>query len=528
MENVEVFLIGLFVAVAGLTSLARKLSVPYPIVLVVAGLVLGFLPGVPEVELPPDLVLVIFLPPLLYYAAFFSSPRDLRAELPGISLFALGLVLVTMCVVAVVAHAVVDGLPWAVAFALGAIVSPTDPIAATAIMRRLGAPRRIVTIVEGESLANDATALVAYRLAVGAAVGGSFSLTQAALEFVVASFGGAAVGLAAGWLIAEVRRRLDDPPVEITISLLTGYAAYVPAEQLGLSGILAAVAAGLYIGWRSPEIASPRMRIQGFATWDILVFLLNATLFLLIGLQLEAILDRLAGRPVATLIGYAALISAVVVAVRIAWLFTTPHEIRALDGRPADRERRLDARARLVIGWAGMRGAVSLAAALALPLETETGAPFPHRDLILLLVFAVILSTLVLQGLTLPALIRRLGIRDDGAEEEREELQARLATAEAALAELDALAGEPWTRPDTIERMRRLFDYRRRRFAARGGAVHDDGYEERSLAYQRSLRAVIAAQRRALIRLRNEGAISDQVMRAVERELDLEETRLEI
>jgi Na+/H+ antiporter len=528
MEHVEVFLIGLFVAVAGLTSLARALNLPYPIVLVLAGLMLGFVPAVPDIELAPELVLVIFLPPLLYHAAFFSSPRDLRVDMRGISLTAVGLVLVTTAVVAVVAHEVIDGLPWAAAFALGAIVSPTDPVAATAVMRRLGTSRRIVTGVEGESLVNDASALVAYRVAVAAAVGGSFSLVDATLEFVGAVIGGVAIGLAVAWLIAEVRRRIDDPPVEITISLLTGYAAYVPAEQVDASGVLAAVAAGLYIGRRSPEIASARMRIQGFATWDVLVFLLNATLFLLIGLQLDSILDRLEDRPAGTLIGYAALISAVVVLVRVAWFFTIPYLIRALDRRPSQRARRVGAQARLVMAWAGMRGGVALAAALALPLETDAGAPFPQRDLILLLTFAVIFTTLVLQGLTLPLLIRRLGVRDDGAEEEREELQARLAAADAALAELDALAEEPWTRSDTIDRMRGLFNYRRRRFGARDGTAPDDGLEDRSLAYQRALHEVIAAQRRALIRLRNDGAISDQVMRRLERELDLEETRLEI
>jgi Na+/H+ antiporter len=527
VEHVEVFLIGLFVAVAGLSALARAIRVPYPLVLVLGGLVLGFTPGIPDVELEPDLVLVIFLPPLLYYAAFFSSPRDLRADLRGISLSAVGLVLLTTCAVAVAAHAAIEELSWPAAFALGAVVSPTDPIAATAIMRRLGAPRRIVTLVEGESLVNDATALVAYRVAVAAAVGGSFSLGEAALDFVLSAAGGAVVGLAVGWLIAEVRRRIDDPPIEITISLLTGYAAYVPAEQLGASGVLAAVVAGLHISWVSPHIASARMRIQGFATWDILVFLLNATLFLLIGLQLDMILDGLSGYTAAELLGYAALVSGMVVAMRATWLFTVPYLIRALDRRPSQRERRVGARERLVVSWSGMRGAVSLAAALALPLETDAGAPFPARDLILFLTFAVILVTLVLQGLTLPALVRRLGVRDDGSAE-REEALARLETARAALAQLDELEAADWTRDDTIERMRGMYRYRTRRFGARTGEVEDDGYEDRTLAYQRAVQDVIGAQRRALIDLRRQGAIGDDVLRRIERELDLEETRLEI
>src|ERR671910_2349525 len=371
MEHIEIFLIGLFVAVAGLSTLARVLSIPYPILLVLGGLAMGVIPGLPEVELEPDLVLVIFLPPLLFYAAFQSSWRDLRADARAISLASIGLVLVTTCAVAVIAHEAIEGMPWAMAFALGAIVSPTDPVAATAIMRRLGVPRRLVTVVEGESLVNDAGALIAYRVAVAAAVGGTFSLGEAALDFVVAAIGGVAVGLAAGWVIGQVRRRLDDPPVEITISLLTGYAAYVPAEELGLSGVLAAVAAGLYIGRLSPEISSARMRIQGFSAWDVLVFLLNATLFLLIGLQLNTILDGLEGYSTGELLGYAALIAGTVIVMRIVWSFTMPYVVRALDRRASQRARRGPPAFRMVSPRGGSRGVVPLAAALALPLETD-------------------------------------------------------------------------------------------------------------------------------------------------------------
>jgi monovalent cation/hydrogen antiporter len=528
MEHLEIFLIFLFVAVAGISTVARMLSIPYPILLVLGGLVLGLLPGLPEVQLEPDLVLVIFLPPLLFFAAFNSSWRDLRADARAISLTSIGLVLATTCVVAVIAHEAIDGMPWAMAFALGAIVSPTDPVAATAIMRRLNVPRRVVTIVEGESLVNDASALIAYRVAVAAAVGGTFSLGEAALDFVVAVAGGVAVGLVVAWVIAQVRRRLDDPPVEITVSLLTGYAAYVPAEELGLSGVLAAVAAGLYIGRVSPEISSASMRIQGFSAWGVLVFLLNATLFLLIGLQLNTILDGLSGFSTGELLGYAALIAGTVIVMRIVWSFTTPYIIRALDRRPSQRARRASPAIRLVAAWSGMRGAVSLAAALALPLETDAGAPLPQRDLILFLTFAVIFATLVLQGLTLPALIRALRVRDDGADREREETQARLVAAKAALAALEGLVEEDWTRDDTIERMRGMYDYRLRRFGARAGKVPDDGYEDRSLAYQRAVHAVIEAQHRAVVDLRNQGEIADDVMRQIERELDLEEERLEI
>jgi Na+/H+ antiporter len=527
MHGAELLLLLLMVAVAGLSILARPLRVPYPILLVLGGLLLGFVPGLPVVRLPPELVLVLFLPPLLYVAAFFSSLRDLRADLRAISLTAVGLVLATMSAVAVTAHALVDGLSWGAAFTLGAIVSPTDALAATAVARRLGVPRRLVTVLEGESLINDATALVAYRIAVATAVGGSFVVWEAGLRFVAGVAGGVAVGLIVGWLVAVIRRRLEDPPAEIVLSVVTGYAAYLPAERLGVSAVLAAVTAGLFIGWRAPELASPTTRLLAFSFWEILVYLLNAVLFILVGLQLRPILDQVSGRSAATLLGLAALISAVVIAARFAWGFTIPYLVRALDRRPSQVARRVGARQRLISGWSGMRGAVSLAAALALPLETDSGQPFPERDLIIFVTFGVIFTTLVVQGFTLPALIRRLGVHDDGGEE-REELQARLGAADAALARLEELAGEEWTREDTVERLRGLYQFRRRRLKARAGILEDDGSEDRSLAYQRLVRELLEAQRRAIIRLRNQGVISDGVMHRVERELDLEDSRLEI
>jgi Na+/H+ antiporter len=527
MHTGELLPLGLMVAVAGLIILARPARMPYPILLVLGGLVLGFFPGMPAVELRPELVLVLFLPPLLYWAAFFSSPRDLHADLRAISLAAVGLVLATLGAVAAVAHALVPGLSWAAASTLGAIVAPTDALAATATARRLGVPRRLVTLLEGESLLNDASALVLYRVAVGAVVGGSFRLWEAGLRFVLGAAGGVAIGLGVGWLVAEVRRRMDDPPAEILVSVVTGYAAYLPAERLGASGVLAAVTAGLYLGWRAPEIASVATRLLGFSFWEVLGYLLNAALFVLVGLQLHPIVSGVSGRSVATLIGQAALVSVVVIAVRAAWLFTMPYLIRLLDRRPAQVARRIGARERLVVAWSGMRGAVSLAAALALPLEAAGGRPFPQRNLIVFVTFGVILATLVVQGLTLPLLIRRLGVHDDGGEQ-REELEARLDAANAALARLDELALEDWTRDDTVERLRAMYQFRRRRLKARVGIVEDDGYEDRSLAYQRLVRELLEAQRRAIVRLRNQGAISSDVMHRVERDLDLEDSRLEI
>jgi Na+/H+ antiporter len=522
VEEVELVLVSLLVAVAGLAAAARAVDIPYPIVLVVGGLLLGFVPGLPEVELEPELVLVIFLPPLLYSAAFFANLHDLKRDMRAISLLAVGLVLATMCTVAVVAHMLVDGLSWAAAFALGAIVAPTDPVAATTVARRLAVPRRIVSIVEGESLINDGTALVAYRFAVAAAVGGSFSLLDAGLEFVAGAIGGVLIGLAVGWVISEIRRRIEDVPIEITISLLSGYAAYLPAEALHASGVLAAVTVGIVLGWRAPRISSARMRLQGYAVWDTLVFLLNALLFVLIGLQLPLILDGLAGEPTFTLIGHAAAVSLAVIVTRIAWMNTVPFAIRAVDRRARQRERREGWRFRMIAAWSGMRGSVSLAAALALP------ADFPRRDEVVFLTFSVIFTTLVLQGLTLPALIRRLGVRDDGAEE-REELAGRRAAVEVALERIEDLAGREWTRDDTADRMRRAYEYRRSRLAARAGETDDgDGFEHRSRKYQKMVREVLDSQRAELVRLRNAGEISNEVMHRLERELDLEDERLEI
>ncbi len=291
--------------------------------------------------------------------------------------------------------------------------------------------------------------------------------------------------------------------------------------------MLAAVTTGIFLGWRAPELTTATTRLQAFALWEILVFLLNATLFVLIGLQLDTIVDGLSGRSTGELLGYGAAVCAVVVVTRLVWTHLVTSVIRTLDRRASQRERRASWRLRTVNGWAGMRGSVSLAAALALPFSTDGGAPFPERDLLVFLTFAVILFTLVVQGLTLPFLIRALGVEDDGAEE-REELTARRATAHAALERLEGLAGEEWTREDTVDRMRGLYRHRRRRFDARAGETDDDGIEERSTAYQRMVQSVIDAQRDALVRLRNEGAISDEVRRRVERELDLEESRLEI
>jgi monovalent cation/hydrogen antiporter len=524
VEHIELIVFGLLLAIAGLGVLAWVVRVPYPVMLVLGGTVIGFLPGVPTVELDPDLVLLIFLPPLLYGAAFFTSVRDLRRNAKPIAMLSIPLVLVTMAGVAVVAHHVV-GLDWGPAFVLGAIVSPTDAVAPAEIMRRVGAPRRLITIIEGENLTNDWTALVLYRFAITAVVTGSFSLWESIPEFFLTGVGGVAVGLVAGRIIREVRARIDDPPTEITISILSGYVGYLPAEELGLSGVIAAVTIGLYMGWHTPQLTTPLMRLQGVAVWEIMTFLLNATLFLLVGLQLPNVLDGLSGRSAGELIGWGVLVSAVVIGVRLLWMFVVPHAVRIADRRRGEGPTRAPPAERLAIGWAGMRGSVSLAAALAIPLHTDAGAAFPNRELIIFLAFCVILVTLVGQGLTLGPLITRLGLKDDGVEE-REERVARQRVAEAGLGRIDELGEPDWISPDSVGRARNLLDYRSRRFGALAGGDGDE-FEQRTNAWRRLMHELFDAQRQELVAMRNQGEISDEVRRRIERDLDLEESRLE-
>jgi monovalent cation/hydrogen antiporter len=519
--HAELQLLALLAAVGVVLVLAARLRLPAAIPLVCGGLLLGFVPGLPHVQLPPDLVLVAILPPLLYSAAFFTGLRDLRSNLRPISLLSIGLVAVTTLGVAWIGHEAV-GLSWASAFTLGAIVSPTDALAATEVARRVGAPRRVVSIIEGESLVNDGTALVAYKFAVAAVVTGSFSLAAASGRFVLNILGGIVVGLAVGLVIREARRRLDNPPVEITISILSGYFAYLPAEAIGVSGVLAAVTVGIYMGWHTPELTTARTRLQGVAVWEILFFLVNAFLFTIVGLQLPVILDGLSGYSTTTLLWYAVLITTTVVAARFAWVFATA-QLPRLVHRGQDAPWQPD----VVLAWAGMRGAVTLAAALALPLTTDAGTPFPNRELIVFLAFGVIVGTVVIEGLTLPRLIDLLDLEDDRRAAEREEIMARIHAAEAALARLEELANEEWVREDTAERLRGLYDFRRSRFLAQHDDDDDGLIEQRSTDYRRLMRELIEAERQAVRALRRERQISDEVMRRVERDLDLEEARLE-
>ena len=522
----ELFLL-LMVAIAALTTVARVMGVPYPIPLVLGGLLIGLIPGLPTVQLNPDLVLVILLPPLLYSAAFFASLRDLQRDLRPISLLAVGLVIATACGVAVVAHALIPGIGWGAAFTLGAVVAPTDPIAAATIARAQQAPRRIVTIIEGESLINDGTALVLLRTAIVAAVAGTFSPWEAGARLVLSIVGGVAIGLAVGYVVRRVRRRLDNPPLEITIAFLTGYLAFLPAAAVGVSGVLAAVTAGVYLGWYTPEVTTVETRLQGSAFWEIVTFLLNVLLFGLVGLQLRPILDGLSGLGAGTLVGDAAVVVLAVVAIRFAWVFASMYLPKRLIPHGPERRRTRPWRYSTFIAWNGMRGAVTIAAALLVPLTTDAGGPLPGRGLVVFLAFAVVLATLVGQGLSLPYLIQAIGIQSDEAAADNEESQARILAAEAALVRLDELQSEAWVREDTAERMRGLYRFRIDRFRSRSDPDGDGKIEKRSLKYQRLRRELLEAERRAVVELRNTGEIRDEVMRRIERDLDLEASRLD-
>ena len=522
---VEIF-VGMLLAVAGLALLARKLHIPYPILFVLGGSLLGLIPGLPPVRLDPELVFVFFLPPLLFPAAMFTSWRDFRANLRPISLLAIGLVLFTTVAVALLAHHFM-GLSLAAGFVLGAIISPPDAIAATAIAQRLKIPRRIVTILEGESLVNDSTALVAYQFAKVAVLTGTFSLAKASGQFFIVSIGGILLGLAVGWLAEWFHRRVEDAPIEVTVSLLTPFAAYLPAEHLGVSGVLSVVTAGLYLGWRLPEITDYRTRLEARPVWDMVGFLLNGFVFILIGLQLPTVMQGLAKEaiPIHQLIWYSVIISVAVIGVRIFWVFPAAYLPRFFFKSLREKDPYPSWRHVTILGWTGMRGVVSLAAAMALPLEIKPGVPFPGRDLILFLTFVVIFVTLVLQGLSLPPLIRWLGIEDDG-KGEREERAARLKANQAALARLNEMGERDPTRADALQRLR--VEYEDHILQLKAAAPGRAGKSVRlfSAEYERLSQEALQEERKTILQLRNDSAISDEGLREIQRDIDLAEARL--
>jgi monovalent cation/hydrogen antiporter len=518
--TIEVVLV-LLIAATVLAVIARRLALPYPVLLVLGGLGLGFVPGLPTVALEPDVVFLLFLPPILFGAGYFTSIRDLSANIRPIGLLAVGLVLFTMVAVAAVAHALVPSMGWAAAFALGAIVAPPDAVAATAVFQRLGVPRRLVTILEGESLLNDATALVAYRFALLAAATGTFSLIDAGGTFLIASVGGLAVGLAIGHLVALLVRRIDDEVFSIVITFLAPLAAYLPAEELGLSGVLATVVAGIWVGRHAPKALSSGVRVSGVAAWQILLFLVNGSVFILIGLSLPQALSRLGGRSPAELLGLGVAIAATAIVARIVWVLMALYLPKRI-ARRGQQEPEGHARNIVVVGWAGMRGVVSLAAALALPAE------IPERDLLIFLTFAVILATLVGQGVTLPLLIHRLNIDDGAGVEGQEEAYARYIAADAAAVRIEDLAVRWPNHLELIDTLRAQYGHRSRHAELRQDHAEEDEEAEQELLEHRQIRlSILSAEREALIGLRDRAAISDETFRRVERDLDLEELRME-
>ncbi len=513
-------LLALLVVVAVLVTISRRIRVPYPVLLLIGGLVVGLVPGIPRLELDPEIVFLVVLPPLLYVSAFLTPIRDFRSNLKNISSLAIGLVAASAAVVAAIAMALVPGMSWPLAAALGAIVSPPDAVAASAIAQRLSVPRRVVSILEGESLLNDATALTIYRAAIGAAVAvATVSVVGSLASFVFVALGGILIGLVVGWIAAWVRMHLNDTPVEITVSLITPYAAYLPAEALGVSGVLAAVTVGLFLGRRSSRIMGSEARLAGRAVWESLVFLLTGVVFLAIGFQISSISRAMDRTTLLQLAAVGVVVSIALIVVRAIWVFGL-----SLRDILSKNQRRIRLRESIVLSWAGMRGVVSLAAALAIPISLPANV-LPARDAIIVITFTVILVTLVGQGLTLPLVIRAVGLGSD-ADDGHEESHARQELIEEALRRIDDLEQKwPGHKP-LIDQLRTSYKHR----AEHEEQLHEaPGNEaEQELVEHRQIRSdVIDAQRDALLAMRDRGAIDDDVLRTIERDLDLEEIRME-
>jgi Na+/H+ antiporter len=504
-------LLGLAVAAAVIASavLARRTRVPGPVYLVLAGLIVGVVPGVEEIRLPPDVVFYGFLPPLLYAAAFLTAPREVRENWLSILVLAVGLTAATLFAVGGVAWAFVGALGAGGAFLLGAVLSPTDPVSATSVIGATSAPERLRTILEGESLVNDGVGLVAFSIALTAVQRGSFSATDGLLKFVQVSIGGIAFGVALAFVLERVRRRIHDPQIEIAVSLFIPYLAYIPAERLHLSGILATVACGVYFGWRSGGIFRPEVRLQSVAFWDVLTFVLASVLFVLLGTQFRAVVSGLGRYSTGTLVRDALVVFGTVTVVRLAWMFTVPHLVSGLTRRGwSDIEPWQD---RFVLGWSGMRGALSLAAALSIP------ATVAHRDEILYLTFTTILAGLVVLAVPLPYLLERLGF---AAAEDEPQVEVRVKVTQAALQRLDELAAEPWVDPADVGSLRRLYESRIERLRSRSSVPPD------SDVHLRLRRELLAAERAELQRLERDGEISATAARQIERQLDFEESSL--
>jgi monovalent cation/hydrogen antiporter len=527
IHDVEIVFLLLLLFVVAFGALARKLETPYPIVLVIGGLLLSFVPGIPKVTLDPDLVFLVILPPLLYSAAWLTSWREFSYNLVSIFLLAFGLVTFTVVGVALAGQWLLPGFDWRVGVVLGAIVAPTDAIAATSIARRVGLPRHLVDILEGESLLNDATALLALEFGIGLLVAGHVpTFSEGLLRLSYLTVAGIAIGLVIGELVHLIEHRIDDGPIEIALSILTPYAAYLIADFLRASGVLAVVACGLYLSRKSSHFFSPTVRLQAWAFWESLTFILNGLVFVLIGLQLPHVLAAIRDHSRRSLILYGLVFSSLLILLRLIWIFpgtflaTLIRRKLLHRGDPFPPGRHI-----FIIGWTGMRGVVSLAAAIALPQTLANGAAFPQRNMIILLAFSVILVTLVLQGLTLPPLIRTLGVAGTSGLRE-EEKEARRAILRAALDHLEKSKGE--ADPESAEVYEDVEQHYRHRLAALTDEAdnRDDVARRFDERFNDLSHELLGVERATAVRLRNQRRISDELLREIEHELDLGEARL--
>jgi monovalent cation/hydrogen antiporter len=529
IHGAQLILLLLLLFVAAFTALARKLQTPYPIVLVIAGLLLGFVPGIPSITLDPELIFFVALPPLLYAAAWVTSWRDFSRNLVSISMLAFGLVGFTVLAVAWAGPWLFPGFDWRIGFVLGAAVATTDAIAATSIAKRIGLPKRIVDLLEGESLINDATGLVALEFAVAMVVHGQNpTLGSGFLRLVYLILAGVGSGLVLGRIVEWFEHRIDDGPIEISVSILVPYAAYLTAEAIHASGVLAVVAAGLYLGRKSSQFFSPSVRLQTQAVWDALTFILNGFVFVLIGLQLPSVLEGVSELSVRRLVLYGALFSVFLILLRLLWTFPGAYVAHFIQTRVLHKnEQRPGARQIFVVGWTGMRGVIALAAAMSLPDTVDGGGPFPHRDLIVFLTFCVILVTLVFQGLTLPPLIRVLRLAGTAAPRS-EELEARRLVLQATKERLEEIRRNDSSNANLAEVYDNLEQQYMHRLVSLGGNIHDEdqAHVDHYFQYLDLSRTLLDVERKTALRLRDEGRITDEALRELEREQDLNETRL--
>lgn len=528
VHGAQLILLLLLLFVAAFTALARKLQTPYPIVLVIAGLLLGFLPGIPRITLDPELIFFVALPPLLYAAAWVTSWRDFSRNLVSISMLAFGLVGFTVLAVAWAGPWLFSGFDWRIGFVLGAAVATTDAIAATSIAKRIGLPKRIVDLLEGESLINDATGLLALEFAVAMVVHGQNpTLGSGVLRLAYLILAGVGSGLVLGRIVEWFEHRIDDGPLEISVSILVPYAAYLTAEAIHASGVLAVVAAGLYLGRKSSQFFSPSVRLQTQAVWDALTFILNGFVFVLIGLQLPSVLEGVSELSVRRLVLYGALFSAFLILLRLLWTYPGAYVAHFIRTRVLHQsEQRPGARQIFVVGWTGMRGVIALAAAMSLPDTVDGGGPFPHRDLIVFLTFCVILVTLVFQGLTLPPLIRALRLAGTSAPRS-EELEARRLVLQATKERLEEIRRSDSSNANLAEVYDNLEQQYMHRLVSLGDIPDEDqAHAEHYFRYLDLSRTLLDVERKTALRLRDEGRITDEALRELEREQDLNETRL--